>query len=338
MQRAALLFSNDIPQYATIGKYLYNEFDYVKHIFEEASDHLKFDISGFFSQSLLNEKAAFQFKLPAALTCAVMAYKVLTKEMGFVPCCVAGEGLGEYAALTCSGVIKFSDALSIVKSIPLPEIQADSDHDAVLGQIQSKLGSYTLNRMRFTVVSGRTGLPYEDEDDIAGNFAVGIKDPAVTRKVIDTMIHKGAEILITIGSDNKNAAFVETCAQNLKMYCFNGKPDIAILEKAFNIPEDRKKMISRCLALAACTRNRNWNEEEYRTGVIDTYNRIKEINDMLEKSKAEPTIQQMEEALENLVTIFRTKKVPESEQTERLKLLFRETGTDGLHLLGKNNI
>lgn len=89
---------------------------------------------------------------------------------------------------------------------------------------------------------------------------------------------------------------------------------------------DKKSLnlIRGCLKHIVCTRNENENSEEYEKGVIEPYNEIKEIYDTLVKENSEPTFEQMETALNNLMTIFKTKKVPESEQTERIETLLKD--------------
>lgn len=86
-------------------------------------------------------------------------------------------------------------------------------------------------------------------------------------------------------------------------------------------------VITECLRIVVCTRNLNWNNDEYRVGVIEPYNRIQEIQNDLEKNNKTPTVEQMREALEVLKTVFKTKKVPINEQIERLNEIFNKTET-----------
>jgi [acyl-carrier-protein] S-malonyltransferase len=85
-----------------------------------------------------------------------------------------------------------------------------------------------------------------------------------------------------------------------------------------------------CLSAAVCTRNHNWDNDEYQKGVVAPYERIQEIQGQLDENGGLPSREQMLEALELLKKIFITKKVPAAEQVKRFKRIFAETGTEYL--------
>lgn len=84
-------------------------------------------------------------------------------------------------------------------------------------------------------------------------------------------------------------------------------------------------VILECLRIVVCTRNSNWNNEEYQKGVIEPYNKVVKVQEQLEKEGKEATVEQISEALEMLKTVFKTKKVPLDEQTERFNEVFEKT-------------
>jgi [acyl-carrier-protein] S-malonyltransferase len=51
---------------------------------------------------------------------------------------------------------------------------------------------------------------------------------------------------------------------------------------------DEVSLIGRCLAVAVCTRNHNFDDEQYRRGVIEPYNEIKALQDFLELEQRLP--------------------------------------------------
>lgn len=91
--------------------------------------------------------------------------------------------------------------------------------------------------------------------------------------------------------------------------------------------QNRIKFISGCLKHVVCTRNQNEEDEAYRKGVLETYNEIKEMYDVIVKENIQPTIEQMEMAFNNLMIVFKTKKVSEEEQMTRIESLLDDTGT-----------
>jgi len=86
-------------------------------------------------------------------------------------------------------------------------------------------------------------------------------------------------------------------------------------------------VITRCLAIAVCTPNKNWNNEEYQTGVIEPFQEMQKIQEEIELEGIEPSFKQMNNALELLHKIFITKKVSIKEQIERFNQIFEETDT-----------
>jgi len=92
-------------------------------------------------------------------------------------------------------------------------------------------------------------------------------------------------------------------------------------------PEFRHTVVTKCIQIAVCTRNRNWNNEEYLKGVIEPYRRINEMQRELDAAGKEPTLEQMQTALEMLRSVFITKQTPVSEQIERFRSIFEVTGT-----------
>ncbi len=128
MSKIAFLYPGQGSQYVGMGKSLYNDFSLVKDIFEEANDVLKFDLKKLCFEGSVEELTKTQNTQPALLTVSVAAFKVFIREIGIKPQFLAGHSLGEYSALVCSGMIRFGDALRIVKK------RGELMQEAVLGE------------------------------------------------------------------------------------------------------------------------------------------------------------------------------------------------------------
>ncbi|MBJ8015082.1 ACP S-malonyltransferase [Bacillus cereus group sp. N34] len=115
MEKFAFVFPGQGSQYIGMGKSLYNQYSIVKQTFEEASEILKFDLRKLCIEGNLSDLSNPEHLQPALLTVSVATYRAFMKEIGISPDLSAGHSLGEYAALTCSGTIRFSDAIRIVK-------------------------------------------------------------------------------------------------------------------------------------------------------------------------------------------------------------------------------
>ncbi|WP_160670943.1 hypothetical protein [Clostridium sp. C8-1-8] len=86
-------------------------------------------------------------------------------------------------------------------------------------------------------------------------------------------------------------------------------------------------LIMRALAIAVCTKNNNWNEEQYKTGVIEPCRKMKKMIEELKESGLKPTTEQTLEVLRMLKSVFITKGTAIEEQVDRFNQILDETGT-----------
>ena len=114
----SVLFPGQGSQSVGMARELYDNFNYVKDLFNEADDALKLPISKLIFEGpkeLLDETENTQ---PAILLASYSFYSVLRKETAFdidKANFFAGHSLGEYSALACAGAINFSDTIKLLK-------------------------------------------------------------------------------------------------------------------------------------------------------------------------------------------------------------------------------
>lgn len=98
-----------------MGKHIYNNYKITKKVFEEASDILQLDLCKICFEGDINELTKTQNTQFAILTVSVAMIKIISDETGILPEFCSGHSLGEFSALTCVGVLEFSDAVRIVR-------------------------------------------------------------------------------------------------------------------------------------------------------------------------------------------------------------------------------
>jgi [acyl-carrier-protein] S-malonyltransferase len=114
MSKLAFLFPGQGAQYVGMGKELYDNYLEAQKIFDEANEALGFEISKLCFEGPEDKLMLTKNTQPAILTMSIAALNIL-KSKGITPDIAAGLSLGEYSALVCAGVLKFSDAVKTVE-------------------------------------------------------------------------------------------------------------------------------------------------------------------------------------------------------------------------------
>jgi [acyl-carrier-protein] S-malonyltransferase len=115
MQKIAMIFPGQGSQYVGMGKDLYKHYQVAKDVFDQADEVLGYRLTDICFSGRTIELNTLENMLLSIFVTSIALFKVYMEEIGITPRFMAGHSLGEYSALTCSSVIRFEDAINIIR-------------------------------------------------------------------------------------------------------------------------------------------------------------------------------------------------------------------------------
>ncbi|WP_085508210.1 ACP S-malonyltransferase [Thalassobacillus devorans] len=114
MKRVAFVFPGQGSQEVGMGKALYETYDEVKDLFEQADEELEVPLTKLMFDGPQDELTKTEHAQPALLINSAAIVSLLEKE-GIEPVMTAGHSLGEYSALVASKALKPLEAAALVQ-------------------------------------------------------------------------------------------------------------------------------------------------------------------------------------------------------------------------------
>ena len=112
--KITFVFPGQGAQRIGMGRELWENFEEVKCLYDDASEALGYDVKELSFNGPQEELDKTYRTQPSILTASMAAYKVLSIK-GITPFIVAGHSLGEYSAIVAAGVVPFREAVKLTE-------------------------------------------------------------------------------------------------------------------------------------------------------------------------------------------------------------------------------
>lgn len=230
--KTALIFAGQGSQYVGMGKDLYDAYPIARKYYDLAEDILKTPIKDICFNGPEDKLKATENTQPAILLISYTIYKILESE-GLVSDTFAGFSLGEYSALTSAGIVKFEDAIKLVRDRGLIMDEAvkgiDGGMAAILG-LEDEQVEEICSKVEGLVVPANYNCP--------GQLVISGEKSAVEKAcdLAESMDAKRTVILNVSGPFH--SPLLEKASANLKN----------VLDKIEFLPMGSKKILSNVTA------------------------------------------------------------------------------------------
>lgn len=196
-------------------------------------------------------------------------------------------------------------------------------------KLKEELQKYTFSDLLYPVLSNYTAKPYIGIDVIIDNLAAQLVNPVRWSDSMTYLKKAMIEYGVEMGPGYVLKNMMKTNISDIRIFSYDNTTDINKLKE--HIKNSYIPFLTRSMGIAVATRNTNWDSDEYQKGVIEPYSKIESLNQKVEMENREPSKEEMDQAIDMLLSVFKTKHTSIEERKKRLQELFADTGTEEVY-------
>ncbi len=194
-------------------------------------------------------------------------------------------------------------------------------------KLRKALEEITLGDMKIPVVCGHEGRLYQPGDSIKDLLIEQLVSPIRWTEVVGVLEKAGVERWIEVGPNEVLAKLVKQNVPDAFAYSLDPKKKA---EEEQN--EQVLNPVGLCMGAAVSTRNQNWDDAEYKKGVIEPYKEMEALYKKLETENRMPTEEELKFSIDKLKTIFVTKGVSLKEQAIKYQRILKDVEPAELYI------
>lgn len=183
---------------------------------------------------------------------------------------------------------------------------------------KKELQKYTFGDFRYPVLSNVTASPYISKENIVDILCAQIYRPVNWLACMQFLWRESVRTVIDVGPTGVLTKLMNECVSSVRsIQVDNGdKINYSIAHEHSDLNES--DILSKCLAIAVTTPNRNWNTEEYQKGVVEPTRNLKLLLDHPDTSNLVTMEERITEGKRLLNQILVTKKISLDEMKGQL--------------------
>ncbi len=223
------------------------------------------------------------------------------------------SGLSADVELLCEE-LKATGAKVIPLNVSAPFHSPQMEPAAI--RMREELSQYHFHSFDFPIVSNINAKPYSNPEMIIDKLVMQIVAPVQWQASMLYLSEQNIDLAFEVGPKTVLKNLMTKNVPGIKTYSYDEKADIDAYRSLFF------DFINKCLGIAVSTRNRNFNDAEYVTGVSEPFKKVQQDLQQSEQNSQFPSILQLRSAYAMLLSVLETKKAPSAEIESRINQLF----------------